>query len=115
MKRLTMLAIIGIFAICLNGCGKPAIDSSSEDAMGKSCEKILKSLSDSEKLKFKIALTTIQQERIKEKQKKMKNMNINGLGGAMKAATKMQKEVMDSFNGMTYDDVINEYEKIKDK
>ena len=109
MKKGILLALCLIIPLTLVGCGKPKIDGSSKEAFQSSVKAIEKSLKPEEKKKFAMALAMLMMKKAFE-----------GMGKAMSSKKKMTKQeaekmMYEGFDGMTYEDVIAEFNKLKTK
>lgn len=116
MKKMILMVLASISVMFIvTGCS-PSLDGSSKEAFNKSGEKIMKSLSEKEQLGFQLAMTAVITERTKkftEEYKKENKGETAGLG-MIKAIPKIQKKALESMDGMTYEDIINEFKKISE-
>ncbi|MBL3520274.1 hypothetical protein H0A43_07285 [Arcobacter lanthieri] len=102
--------VVSIFiTLMLVGCGSPKIDTSSDEKMKTSIEKVKKSLSDEKKQEFEDALKVVYFSKVNFDLKSIMAL------GTQETANNMINEAKSLLNNKTADEVIQEAKKIKDK
>lgn len=98
------LAVISFLALSLAACGKPTIDTSSDESMKTSIEKVRDSLSDEKKQKFDEALRIVAFSNIELK---------DIFAGGAAAAGSMESKMKETLQGKSGEEVIALAESIK--